>query len=111
WLAVGYGLLAAETDLLTFGVPRINGALLAFALGLLVPTMVGEALAKGLKPRDWSVIALMMVFGRMWLPYTAYSGMVLQAVLGFILVALIFWQRSAGLDRALTTRTSLFLGH
>ena len=111
WLAVGYGLLAAESNLFTFGLPRINGALLAFAMGMLVPTTVGEILAKGLKPRDWAGITLMMVFGRMWLPYAAYSGMVLQTLLGFILVAIIFWQRSAGLERALTTRSSLFLGH
>jgi peptidoglycan/LPS O-acetylase OafA/YrhL len=86
----------------------LNVALMAFALGMLVPTEITKIAATKLPTTIWMVFFLLMIVFRFLAPFTATADLVLDVVLAFAIVAILYY--SADHDNILDLPAIRFLG-
>lgn len=88
-----------------------KGALYCFALGMLVPTRIGEWVARR-NPIVWLSALIGLLFARhIILIGDLNAAGRLQQTFGFVLVTQLYYGCAIGLGRVLQTKTALFLGY
>lgn len=80
-----------------------------FAVGMLVPTHVGELVARYLPRHSWIVALIVMMIANYVIPYPGYATVV-HRVSAALLVSLLYYGQAGSLGRFLDRPISVFMG-